>query len=75
LKDYAVLILIANIIAWPLAYWATNQWLQNYVYRMEQTIVPYVTVFGFVVVSTFLFITIQCYRTAIMNPVKNLRTE
>jgi putative ABC transport system permease protein len=75
LKDYAVLILIANIIAWPLAYWATNQWLQNYVYRMEQTIVPYVTVFGFVVVSTFLFITIQCYKTALMNPVKNLRTE
>jgi putative ABC transport system permease protein len=75
LKDYAVLILIANVIAWPLAYWATNQWLQNYVYRMEQNIVPYVTVFAIVVLSTFLFITIQCYKTALMNPVKNLRTE
>ena len=75
LKDYAWLIIIANIIAWPLAYWATNQWLQNYAYRMEQDIVPYITVFAFVVVSTFLFIAIQCYKTALMNPVKNLRTE
>jgi ABC-type antimicrobial peptide transport system permease subunit len=75
LKDYAWLILIANIIAWPLAYWATNQWLQNYAYRMEQNVFPYLTVFAFVVLSTFLFITIQCYKTALMNPVKNLRTE
>jgi putative ABC transport system permease protein len=74
-KDYAILILIANIIAWPLAYWATNQWLQNYAYRMQQNIIPYAGVFVTVALSTFLFVTILCLKATQANPVKNLRTE
>jgi putative ABC transport system permease protein len=74
-KDYAILILIANIIAWPLAYWATNQWLQNYAYRMQQNIMPYAGVLVTVAVSTFLFVTILCLKATQANPVKNLRTE
>jgi ABC-type antimicrobial peptide transport system permease subunit len=74
-KDYAILILIANIIAWPLAYWATNQWLQNYAYRMQQNITPYASVFVTVALSTFLFVTILCLKATQANPVKNLRTE
>jgi ABC-type antimicrobial peptide transport system permease subunit len=75
LKDYALLILLANIIAWPLAYWITNQWLQNYVYRMQQDVFPYLTVFAFVFLTVFVFITIQCFKAAHTNPVKSLRTE
>jgi hypothetical protein len=74
-KDYAILIVIANIIAWPLAYWATNQWLQNYAYRMQQNIMPYAGVFVTVAVSTFLFVAILCLKATQANPVKNLRTE
>ncbi|MCS3799108.1 ABC transporter permease [Niastella sp. OAS944] len=74
-KDYAILILIANIIAWPLAYWATNQWLQNYAYRMQQNIMPYASVFVTVAVATFLFVAILCLKATQANPVKNLRTE
>jgi ABC-type antimicrobial peptide transport system, permease component len=75
LKDYALLIVIASIIAWPVAYWATNHWLQNYAYRIQQSIVPYITVFGFLVVTTSLFIIVQCYKVSHANPVKSLRTE
>lgn len=74
-KDYAILIVIANIIAWPLAYWATNEWLQNYAYRMQQNIMPYASVFVTVALSTFLFVTILCLKATQTNPVKNLRTE
>jgi putative ABC transport system permease protein len=74
-KDYASLIIVANVIAWPLAYWATNQWLQNYTYRMEQNIVPYLSVFAVVVLTTFMFIVMMCLKAAHANPVKNLRTE
>jgi ABC-type antimicrobial peptide transport system permease subunit len=75
LKDYALLILIANLIAWPVAYMATNQWLQNYSYRIEQNIIPYIMVFLCVFLLTFIFIVIQCLKTAMSNPVKSLRTE
>lgn len=75
LKDYAWLILVSNIIAWPLAYWATDQWLHNYAYRIQQNIFPYLLVLMFVVLSVFLFITVQCFKVANTNPVKSLRTE
>jgi ABC-type lipoprotein release transport system permease subunit len=75
IRDYAPLIVIANIIAWPLAYLTTDHWLQNYVYRVQQDIIPYLTVAVVISISTFAFISAQCYKTAISNPVKNLRTE
>lgn len=75
IKDYAPLIVIANIIAWPLAYMTTDHWLQNYAYRVQQNVVPYITVAVVMSIATFVFIAAQCYKTAISNPVKNLRTE
>jgi putative ABC transport system permease protein len=75
IKDYALLIVIANIIAWPLAFVTTDNWLQNYSYRVQQDFIPYLTVAGVVSLTTFAFITAQCLKTAMSNPVKNLRTE
>ena len=75
IRDYAPLIVIANIIAWPLAYMTTDHWLQNYAYRVQQNITPYLTVAVAISIATFAFIAAQCYKTANSNPVKNLRTE
>ena len=75
IKEYALLIVLANVIAWPIAYLITNRWLQNYSYRMQQDIVPYLTVGGVIFAATFVFISAQCFKTAISNPVKNLRAE
>jgi putative ABC transport system permease protein len=74
-RDYAPLIVIANIIAWPLAYLTTDHWLQHYAYRIQQNFVPYITVAGVIFIATFAFISAQCYKTAVSNPVKNLRTD
>jgi putative ABC transport system permease protein len=75
IKDYAFLIIIANIVAWPLAFVTTNNWLQNYSYRMDQSLIPYFTVAGIISLATFVFISAQCFKTAISSPVKNLRSE
>ena len=75
LKEYAVLIIISNLIAWPLAYFATEKWLQNFAYRMHQNIVPYLIVFLFVSAIAFGLIILQCFKVAIANPVKSLRME
>jgi len=75
IKDYAWLILIANVSAWPLAYLISNKWLENYAYRIDQDIWPYLTVCAFVFVTAFLLITAQCFKAAVENPVKSLRTE
>lgn len=75
LKEYAGLIIISNLIAWPLAYIATEKWLQNFAYRMHQNIFPYLIVFLFVSVIAFGLIILQCFKVAIANPVKSLRIE
>jgi ABC-type antimicrobial peptide transport system permease subunit len=75
IKDYAVLIFIANIIAWPFAYMIVNRWLESYAYRIQQSIIPYFFAAAFVFATAFIFITLQCFKTAQANPVKNLRSE
>jgi len=68
-------ILIANIIAWPLAFMIVNSWLQNYNYRMEQNIFLYLLVAGSVFCFAFVMIAAQCFKVAVANPVRSLRAE
>ena len=75
IKDYAVLVFIANIIAWPFAYMIVNRWLESYAYRIQQSITPYFFAGIFVFAAAFIFITVQCFKTALANPVKSLRSE
>ncbi len=75
LKEYALLILIANLIAWPAAYLVTDKWLQSFAYRVDQSMFSYLWVFAIVLIIASGLIIIQCFKTAVMNPVKSLRTE
>jgi putative ABC transport system permease protein len=75
IKEYALLILLANMIAWPFAYQISGSWLQNYAERVDQNAVPYLLVGAFVFISAFILIIAQCYKVAMMNPVNSLRVE
>jgi putative ABC transport system permease protein len=75
LQDYTLPIALANLIAWPLAYAVTDKWLKNYAYRITQDIIPYVSVGAIIFITAFVLITVQCLKTAMANPVRNLRTE
>jgi cell division protein FtsX len=75
IKEYAWLLLIANLIAWPIAYYVTNYWLQNFAYRIEQNMLSYLLVIVFIFIIAFSLIVLQCFKAAIANPVKSLRTE
>lgn len=75
LKEYAVLIVLSSLIAWPMAYLITDKLLQNFAYHVHQNIFPYVTVLGFVTLLAFSLISVQCLKVAMSNPVKGLRTE
>jgi small-conductance mechanosensitive channel len=74
-QDYAELIVLANLIAWPLAYVVTDKWLSNYAYRITQDIGPYVAVGAIIFVTAFVLIAAQCLKTALASPVRSLRAE
>jgi len=75
IKQYALLLLIANLIAWPLAYYFSNQWLQQFVYRIPQGMSIYFVAGIFVAAVAFLLIGLQCLKVAVANPVKSLKVE
>lgn len=75
LKEYGWIMLVANIIAWPVAYIIVNSWLQNYNYRIEQQISSYLLVAMLVFCVAFILIIAQCFKEAMAGPVKSLRTE
>jgi putative ABC transport system permease protein len=74
-KDFVILILIANIIAWPAAYWVMTQWLQNFVYRTHLS--PTTFILGGVTALAIALITIsyQAIKAARTNPIDALRYE
>lgn len=75
LKEYAGLILFANIIGWPLAYLASDKLLENYAYRIPQSIFPFLWVGVFILVAVFCAVIIQCFKAASANPIVKLRND
>lgn len=75
LKEYGVLIAISNILAWPLAYLITARWLENYAYRIDQSLIPYLFVCLFIFLTASVVISLQCFKAAAVNPVNSLRSE
>jgi putative ABC transport system permease protein len=74
-KDFLKFVLIATLIAWPLAWFAVHKWLQDYAYRI--TISWWVFILaGFIACLIALAtVSFQAIKAAIANPVKSLRTE
>ena len=74
-SDFLRLILIAIVIASPLAWWGMNQWLQNFAYRTTISWWLFVVAGGLVLLIAIATTIIQSVRAAIANPVDSLRAE
>jgi putative ABC transport system permease protein len=75
IKDFSQWVIIANLLAWPIAYYAINKWLQNYANRIDITIWPFLLAGGITLLITLLTISWQAIRVATANPVECLRYE
>ncbi len=74
-QDFLKWVLIANIIAWPLSYYAIGLWLNGFVYRVSLDIMPFL-ISGLAALIIALFtISYQSIKAALANPVKSLRNE
>lgn len=74
-KDFVKLVLIAAVIAFPLAWWAMDKWLENFAYHVG--IKWWVFALAGITAITIALLTIsyQTIKAALMNPVKSLKSE
>ncbi|HEV7347703.1 ABC transporter permease [Telluribacter sp.] len=73
--DFLKLVLIALIIAAPVAWYAMDRWLQDFAYRIDIPWWAFVLAGVLAVLIAFLTVSYQSIRAALMNPVKSLKTE
>jgi ABC-type antimicrobial peptide transport system permease subunit len=74
-SDFVKLVLIALVIASPIAWWAMNKWLQDYAYRIEIRWWMFALAGLAAVCIALLTVGFHAIKAAIANPVKALRSE
>jgi putative ABC transport system permease protein len=74
-KQFLKLVIIANIIAWPIAWLAVHSWLQDYAYRIEISWWVFLAAGLAAVMIALITVSYQAIKAAVANPVKSLRTE
>jgi putative ABC transport system permease protein len=74
-KDFIKLVLIANGIAFPVAWWAANNWLQEYAYHINVEWWIFMIAGTCSVIIALITTSYQAIRAALINPVTCLRTE
>jgi len=74
-KEFLKLVLIAFLVAVPLAWWGMHHWLQQYTFRISISIWLFVGVGVMVLLLTLLVVSLNTMRAAVANPVKSLRAE
>ena len=74
-KDFTRWIIVANIIAWPLAWYIMNKWLQDFAYRIDISLWVFILSGGIALLIALLTVSFQAIKAATANPVEALRYE
>jgi putative ABC transport system permease protein len=74
-KDFVKLVIIAIVIASPIAWWAMNKWLQDFAYRINLGAWIFIAAASLALLIALASVSFQAIKAAIANPVKSLRTE
>jgi putative ABC transport system permease protein len=74
-REYLLLVMLANLLAWPVAYYVMNRWLQDFAYRVNIGVVTFLIAGAVSVLIAMLTVSYQALRAAVANPVEALRYE
>jgi ABC-type antimicrobial peptide transport system permease subunit len=73
--DFLKLVILANVIACPIAAYGMNRWLQEFAYRTDVSPWIFAVTALATVVLAFFTVALQAFRAALANPVESLRYE
>lgn len=73
--DFVKLVLLAILIASPIAWWGVNRWLQDFVYKIDISWWMFAVAGLGAILIALLTVSFQSVKAALDNPVKSLRSE
>jgi putative ABC transport system permease protein len=73
--DFIKWIVLSNIIAWPIAYYFMNKWLQNFAYKIDISFWMFVVSGGITLLIALTTVSFQALKAALANPVDSLMNE
>jgi putative ABC transport system permease protein len=74
-KEFILLVALANLLAWPIAYYAMNRWLQNFAYRVGIGWETFIIAGAIALLIALFTVSFQAVKAALTNPVETLRYE
>lgn len=74
-REFFLLVLLSNLIAWPLAYLAMEDWLNNYAYRTKAGIIVFLAAMLTALAVALLSVAFQAIKAALANPANALKYE
>ena len=74
-REFIFLILLANLIAWPIAYYLMRDWLSGFAYQTDLNVLPFIVSAILALIIAFGTVSMQAIRAARSNPIDALRYE
>ena len=74
-REFILLILLANLIAWPIAYYLMRDWLSGFAYQTDLNVLPFAASAIMALIIAFGTVSMQAIRAARSNPINALRDE
>jgi putative ABC transport system permease protein len=74
-SEFLALILLANVIAWPVAYFIMKKWLEHFAYRIDVDALPFLGGAAAALLIAMLTVSFQTIKAAMANPAEALRYE
>jgi putative ABC transport system permease protein len=75
IREFSKWVIISNLVAWPLAWYGMDKWLQNFQYRIDMTLWIFALAFGLSLTIALITVSWQSVRAAVSNPADTLRHE
>lgn len=74
-KQFLFLVLTANLVAWPIAYYYLGEWLSNFAYKIDIQVWPFMAAALVVFLAAMVTVAYHGIRAANINPIKSLNKE
>ncbi len=74
-REYLLLVFLAQLLAWPLAWWLTGEWLSSFAYKVDVPLTFYLISLAACFVLAMVSISVHILRAVRISPIKTLRIE